>query len=419
MEAAKPQKILILLVADVAELADALDSKLQFSRFFAILGITSDLAKTLILKAIPAIRPKPPMPVRALEKGVDLAQKLAQHPKRQFRGFPKKNEDSLRRTHFSRNLVCLSSRGAELLFNGLASLVSRVLLAPLSIWIFSKKTHHLPPFTTHRSPLQSPASSPQNRSASCNEFHRCLDGKGDGRDGEEKAGSHAHESVQQNLAQMKNDKTAFDENRTGKGTKEWSDFSYNICLGCEHECLYCYAKSQRCRFDERMRRPGVWKRQWLNPTRKALGAEVGAKGVVMFPTTHDITPRFLKRSLKTIKNLLANNQVLIVSKPHLLVVRALCKELADRKKDILFRFTIGSLNKSTCVFWEPGAPPRRERIAALKHAFDRGFSTSVSIEPMLEDREGICELVAEVEPYHPQRPHGEEPQRAEESANLA
>jgi DNA repair photolyase len=200
-------------------------------------------------------------------------------------------------------------------------------------------------------------------------------------------------------AQMKNDGTTFDDNRTGKGTKEWSDFSYNICLGCEHECLYCYAKAQRSRFDEGMRQPGVWKRQRLNPTRRALGAEVGAKGVVMFPTTQDITPRFLKRSLKTIKNLLANNQVLIVSKPHLSVVRALCKELADRKGDILFRFTIGSLKKSSCAFWEPGAPPPRERISALKHAFDRGFSTSVSIEPMLEGREEICKLVAEVEPF--------------------
>lgn len=198
---------------------------------------------------------------------------------------------------------------------------------------------------------------------------------------------------------MKNDKTTFDDNRPGKGTKEWSDFSYNICLGCEHECLYCYAKAQRCRFDEVMRIPGKWSKQKLNPKKKALGAEVGAKGVVMFPTTHDITPRFLKRSLKTIKNLLANNQVLIVSKPHLAVVKALCKELADHKGDILFRFTIGSQKKSTCALWEPGAPPPRERISALKYAFGRGFSTSVSIEPMLEDREAICGLVASVEPY--------------------
>jgi len=186
---------------------------------------------------------------------------------------------------------------------------------------------------------------------------------------------------------MTKDKTTFDDERTGTGTKEWSNFSYNICKGCEHGCLYCYAKTQACRFDKPMRIPGQWNRQKLNPTRRALGADVGAKGVVMFPTSHDITPRFLRQSLQTITNLLRNNQVLIVSKPHLAVVRALCKELAGQKDKILFRFTIGSLKKSTCAFWEPGAPPPRERISALHHAFNQGYATSVSIEPMLEEYE--------------------------------
>ena len=93
---------------------------------------------------------------------------------------------------------------------------------------------------------------------------------------------------------MTKDKTTFEDERTGTGTKEWSNFSYNICKGCEHGCLYCYAKAQACRFDKPMRIPGQWNRQKLNPTRRALGAEVGAKGVVMFPTSHDITPRFLR-----------------------------------------------------------------------------------------------------------------------------
>ena len=198
---------------------------------------------------------------------------------------------------------------------------------------------------------------------------------------------------------MKNDNSTFGDNRNGKGTKEWSDFSYNICIGCEHGCLYCYAKTQACRFDDQLRLPGKWREQKLNPTRKALGAEVGAKGVVMFPTSHDITPSFLDHSLTAIRNLLTKNQVLIVSKPHLSVIQTLCQELADCKDDILFRFTIGSLNEAICAFWEPGAPLPAERVSALKHAFECGFATSVSVEPMLDDRAGTCALVAEVEPY--------------------
>lgn len=196
-------------------------------------------------------------------------------------------------------------------------------------------------------------------------------------------------------------KSSLTETRDGKGTKEWSDKSYNICRGCEHGCLYCFAKSQACRFESgaHFRTPGEWQKQKLNPRRPKLGAEVGPVGVVMFPTTHDITPTFLPQSLQTIKNLLLNNEVLVVSKPHLAVVQELCKELEDSKSKILFRFSIGSLKREQCGFWEPGAPPPDERIAALRHAFEQGFQTSVSAEPMLDCRMGICELVAAVEPF--------------------
>jgi DNA repair photolyase len=197
----------------------------------------------------------------------------------------------------------------------------------------------------------------------------------------------------------------FTENRDGKGTKEWSDVSYNICSGCEHGCLYCYAWSQRCRFDASVQQPGVWQKQKINPERSLLGAEVkpagnnGQPGVVMFPTSHDITPGFVRQGLKTIRNLLGRNRVLIVSKPHLSVVRRLCRELSAYKADILFRFTIGSLDKALCAFWEPGAPPPQERLASLKHAFRAGYATSVSCEPMLAGKEGAIQLVAAVEEW--------------------
>lgn len=194
-------------------------------------------------------------------------------------------------------------------------------------------------------------------------------------------------------------KSRFTNDRDGKGTKEWSDKSYNICRGCEHACLYCYAKAQRCRFDPVLRKPGEWDKQGLNKNYKTLGSELGAVGVVMFPTSHDITPNFLGESLQTIRNLLVNNDVLVVTKPHLAVVKELCKELADDKTKLLFRFTIGSLKPAQCAFWEPGAPSPMERIKALRHAFAKGFQTSVSIEPMLDDRAGIFELVSVVEPF--------------------
>ncbi|HPA21226.1 MAG TPA: hypothetical protein PLU30_26015 [Verrucomicrobiae bacterium] len=190
--------------------------------------------------------------------------------------------------------------------------------------------------------------------------------------------------------------------RSGKGTKEWSDASYNICIGCEHHCRYCYAwiLAGRSNRNAHLRDPAGWAKQALNPNRGRLGAEIGKRGVVMFPTSHDITPAFLPQSLQTIENLIAKgNDVLIVSKPHRDVVAALCDGLQKHKSKVMFRFTIGSLNDATCAFWEPGAPPPAERIEALRRAFEKGFATSVSMEPMLEDLDGTRAVVEAVEPF--------------------
>lgn len=112
----------------------------------------------------------------------------------------------------------------------------------------------------------------------------------------------------------------------------------------------------------------------------------------MFPTAHDITPALLRPAIAAIKDLLAwDNEVLIVSKPHLHCIEKLCTELKGFEHKILFRFTIGTLNKRLAKFWEPGAPEPIERLACLKLAKEAGFRTSVSMEPMLA---GIEETIS-------------------------
>ena len=190
----------------------------------------------------------------------------------------------------------------------------------------------------------------------------------------------------------------FDANRAGGGTKEWSEHSYNISQGCSHGCLYCYAREMALR-NGRIITAAGWLCESVNLS-KVSQSNRRFDGVVMFPTTHDITPAVLPASLQTLKKLLsAGNHVLIVSKPHLAVIKTLCKALANHRDNIQFRFTIGSLDESVCAFWEPGAPGPKERIEALEHAFENGFQTSVSMEPMLGDMEQMCRLVEAVDPF--------------------
>lgn len=121
-------------------------------------------------------------------------------------------------------------------------------------------------------------------------------------------------------------------------------------------------------------------------------------GTIMFPSSHDITPVNLDSSIIFLEKLLfVGNNVLIVTKPHFEVITVICERFSEFKENILFRFTIGSTNSDILKYWEPNAPDYRERKSCLIYAFNNGFKTSVSCEPMLDSN--TIELVKELEPY--------------------
>ena len=94
------------------------------------------------------------------------------------------------------------------------------------------------------------------------------------------------------------------------GTQEWSDSSYNIQLGCEHGCVYCYAK------DILSRRFGMIT-DWTHPIIKQSKVQKGWRytdKVIMFPSSHDITPMNIHEYLTVLlKMLSAGINVLCVS----------------------------------------------------------------------------------------------------------
>lgn len=167
------------------------------------------------------------------------------------------------------------------------------------------------------------------------------------------------------------------------GTTEWASFNYNMINGCTHNCKYCFAKSMAIRFKRKTSE--TWAEEELNED--AITKHCKKKdGIVMFPTTHDITPKFLPEILLVLNKLLfAGNKLLIVSKPHLLCIKEICTKFEKYKSQILFRFTIGSTNNDILKFYEPGAPSFEERLECLQYAYNNGFKTSISSEPMLDD----------------------------------
>jgi DNA repair photolyase len=179
------------------------------------------------------------------------------------------------------------------------------------------------------------------------------------------------------------------------GTYEWAVKNANFINGCKHDCKYCYSKEMAIRFKRKT--PLNWQDEEVNfPQLEKKIKKV--EGYIMFPSSHDITPENLTYSIQFLDKLLkAENKVLIVSKPHLNIIETICKTFSIYKSKILFRFSIGSLNSTTLKFWEPNAPNYEERKLSLIHAFNNGFNTSISCEPMLDNH--IEELVDELSPY--------------------
>jgi len=184
------------------------------------------------------------------------------------------------------------------------------------------------------------------------------------------------------------------------GTLEWAPISKNIQMGCDNGekggCLYCYARARALRFKQIPNREAwghpVFNERHLNERPKKL------KGRIFFPSAHDITPRNIDQVVYYLKRWLSvGNEFLIVSKPNIACVRRLCDELANYRDQILYRFTIGSMDDEALSFWDPGISGFGEREVCLQAAFDDGFKTSISSEPYLDST--IIDLVPRLAPY--------------------
>lgn len=187
------------------------------------------------------------------------------------------------------------------------------------------------------------------------------------------------------------------------GTREWAASSANCMTGCANGCLYCYAKANAVRFGKAT--PANWTEEKLD----SIPAARKHKGTVMFPTKHDITLTNWQHCCHSLQNLLsAGNNVLVVSKPKPQVVRALCNTLSNEsdwahmnwRDQVLFRFTIGSMDPERLAFWEPNAPTFAERLYSLMWAIENGWKTSVSMEPMLDlEAADVIRTAKTVAPY--------------------
>jgi DNA repair photolyase len=162
------------------------------------------------------------------------------------------------------------------------------------------------------------------------------------------------------------------------GTKEWAKKTINLFTGdCSNGCIYCYASANNRRFGKSPEK--VLKGNLLTHNFRKRDY------LTMYPSAHDIRMEDIEHHIQFLKNFLGSgSSILIVSKPSLMVIDNLCRELKPFQDQVEFRFTVGSSNSSLLEFYEPNAPRYSERYASIVRASVLGYRVSLSIEPMLD-----------------------------------
>lgn len=183
-----------------------------------------------------------------------------------------------------------------------------------------------------------------------------------------------------------------------EGAGEWAGYRCNIGDGCHHGCLYCYAEGMKVTRFGQVESAEAWRNEVVKDYSTKNCKKYDKP--IMFPTTHDISPTYLPAYRCHLYNILnSGNNVVLVSKPHRECIEAICNEFTSFRDSMTFRFTIGALNDAVLRHWDQDAPDLEERLACLRLAFENGYKTSISTEPMLCDRIEAEKLYYTVEPY--------------------
>ncbi len=153
--------------------------------------------------------------------------------------------------------------------------------------------------------------------------------------------------------------------------------SLNPYTGCPHGCLYCYASSYIPHFQEPRPKADLEKRL----KREALKVKSG--NLVTMSSSSDPYPE-LERDLQITRGCLdilksRGLKVLVVTKSDLV-----CRD-ADILSDMetVVSITITTLREDLAMLLEPGAPPTKKRLEAIRLLSLKGIPVSARIDPII------------------------------------
>lgn len=168
------------------------------------------------------------------------------------------------------------------------------------------------------------------------------------------------------------------------------DYALNPYVGCQHGCVYCYAKFVK-RFTGHREKWGEFVDIKINAP-ELLAREVKKKkvGRVWISGVCDPYQPLEKRYMLTkrcLVILVENGWPVTVQTKSPLVLRDI--EALKRLKNTQVGFTITTADEKIRKIFEPGAPSSSKRIEALANLHSNGISTFAMIAPILPGAEGL------------------------------
>ena len=172
------------------------------------------------------------------------------------------------------------------------------------------------------------------------------------------------------------------------------DYALNAYVGCEHSCLYCYAKFMK-RFTGHKEPWGAFVDVKINAS-ELLAKEVKKKkqGRVWISGVCDAyqpLERKYRLTRRCIEILAEEHWPFTIQTKSPLVLRDM--DILKRAADAEVGFTITTADEKVRKIFEPGAPPIAKRVEALHTLHREGIPTFVMIAPLLPHAEGLVKML--------------------------
>jgi DNA repair photolyase len=184
------------------------------------------------------------------------------------------------------------------------------------------------------------------------------------------------------------------EAKTILSKSQIQDYALNAYVGCQHNCLYCYAKFMK-RFTGHREPWGAFVDVKINAA-ELLEREVKKKrkGRVWISGVCDAYQPLEKKYMLTrscLEILVQEGWPVTIQTKSPLVLRDL--EILKRSSDAEVGFTITTADEKVRRIFEPGAPQIAKRVEALGILHDEGIRTFVMIAPLLPHADGLADML--------------------------